>query len=188
MNEIVKNKITKTTPLVAKVLGKTSNIDHVPAIKYGRAHENTARNLFLVVESPKHRNFKVDHCGLFVKADRPYIAASPDGIVSCLCYTKQVLEIKCPFSLANKSVVDGWKNLDYLQMNESTQRLEVNQSHSYYTQMQAQMAVTGLKMGHFFVWSPKGSFQTKVQFDPIYWVTGTTYNIFQSLCCAILVM
>lgn len=121
MNEIVKNKITKTTPLVAKVLGKTSNIDHVPAIKYGRAHENTARNLFLALESPKHRNFKVEHCGLIVKADRPYIAASPDGIVSCLCCTKQVLEIKCPFSLANKSVVDGWKNLDYLQMNESTQ-------------------------------------------------------------------
>ncbi|CAC5370028.1 unnamed protein product [Mytilus coruscus] len=168
MNEIVKNKITKTTPLVAKVLGKTSNIDHVPAIKYGRAHENTARNLFLALESPKHRNFKVDHCGLFVKADRPCIAASPDGIVSCLCCTKQVLEIKCPFSLANKSVVDGWNNLDNLQMNESTQRLELNLSHSYYTQMQAQMAVTGLKMGHFFVWSPKESFQTKVQFDPIY--------------------
>ncbi|CAC5387142.1 unnamed protein product [Mytilus coruscus] len=143
MNEIVKNKITKTTPLVAKVLGKTFNIDHVPAIKYGRAHENTARNLFLALESPKHRDFKVDHCGLFVKA------VSPDGIVSCLCCTKQVLEIKCPFSLANKSVVDGWKNLDYLRMNESTQRLELNQSHSYYTQMQAQMAVTGLKMGHF---------------------------------------
>ncbi|XP_071177650.1 uncharacterized protein [Mytilus edulis] len=114
MNEIVKNKITKTTPLVAKVLGKTSNIDHVPAIKYGRAHENTARKVFLALESPKHRNFKVEHCGLFVKADRPYIAASPDGIVSCLCCTKQVLEIKCPFSLANKSVVDGWKNLRLL--------------------------------------------------------------------------
>lgn len=80
-----------------------------------------------------------------------------------------MLEIKCPFSLANKSVVDGWKNLDYLQMNESTQRLQLNQSHGYYTQMQAQMAVTGLKMG-YCVWSSKGSFQTKVQFDPKYWV------------------
>lgn len=55
MNEIVKHKITKNPPLVAKI-----DIDHVPAIKYGRAHENTARNLFLALESPKHRNFKVN--------------------------------------------------------------------------------------------------------------------------------
>jgi hypothetical protein len=27
-----------------------------------------------------------------------------------------VLEIKCPFTLADKSVKDGWKNFDYLNM------------------------------------------------------------------------
>jgi hypothetical protein len=32
------------------------------------------------------------------------------------------------------------------------------------------MTVTGLKMGHFFVWSPKGSLQTIVNFDPMFWV------------------
>ena len=32
------------------------------------------------------------------------------------------------------------------------------------------MAVTRLKMGHFFVWSPKGSIQTIVNFDPMFWV------------------
>jgi hypothetical protein len=38
MEDIVKHKITKTTPLVAKALGKSQSIDHVPAIKYGRAY------------------------------------------------------------------------------------------------------------------------------------------------------
>jgi hypothetical protein len=36
------------------------------------------------------------------------------------------------------------------------QILELNQKHPYYTQLPGQMAVTGLQMGHFFVWSPKG--------------------------------
>jgi hypothetical protein len=60
MEDIVKHKITKTTPLVAKVFGKSQSIDHVPAIKYGRANENTARTLFFALGSQKHRNLKVE--------------------------------------------------------------------------------------------------------------------------------
>ena len=61
---------------------------------------------------------KVEQCGLFVKSDRPYIAGSSDRIVSYNNYSKAVLEIKCPFTLAKKSVKDGWKHLDYLNMND----------------------------------------------------------------------
>ena len=64
MEDIVKNKITKTTPLGATVLGESQSIDHVPATKYGRANENTARNLFFAMESQKHRNLKVEQYGL----------------------------------------------------------------------------------------------------------------------------
>jgi hypothetical protein len=58
MEDIVKQKITKPTPLVATVLGKSQSIDHVPAIKYGRANENTARNFFFALESPKTQKVK----------------------------------------------------------------------------------------------------------------------------------
>ena len=98
----------------------------------------------------KHRNLKVEQGGLFVKSDRPYIAGGPDGIVSYNCCPKAVLEIKCPFTLADKSVKDGWKKSDYLNMNDK-QILELNQKHPYYIQLQGQMAVTGLKMELFFV-------------------------------------
>ena len=98
----------------------------------------------------KHRNLKVEQCGLFVKSDRPYIADNPDGIVSYNCCPTAVLEIKYPFTLLDKSVKDGWKHLDYLNMNDK-QILELNQKHPYYIQLQRQMAVTGLKIGHCFV-------------------------------------
>jgi hypothetical protein len=80
-----------------------------------------------------------------------------------------VLEIKCPFTLADKSVKGGSTNLDYLNMNDK-QILELNQKHPYYIQLQGQMSVTGLNMEHFCVWSPKGSLQTIVNFDPMFWV------------------
>jgi hypothetical protein len=50
------------------------------------------------------------------------------------------------------------------------QILELNQKHPCYIQLQGQMAVTGLKMVHFFMWSSKGSLQTIVNFDPMFWV------------------
>jgi hypothetical protein len=111
----------------------------------------------------------VEQCGLFVKSDRPYIAGSPDGIVSYNCCPKAVLEIKCPFTLADNSVKYGWKNLDYLNMNDK-QILELNQKHPYYIQLQRQMAVKGLNMEHFFVWSLKRSLQTIINFDSMFWV------------------
>jgi hypothetical protein len=42
----VSNTITKTTPLVAKVFGKSQSIDHVPAIQYGHANEPVKRTAF----------------------------------------------------------------------------------------------------------------------------------------------
>jgi hypothetical protein len=76
--------------------------------------EITKRNVPFSCFSPwspqKHRNLKVEQCCLFVISDRPYIAGSPDGIVSYNCCPKAVLEIKCPFILADKSVKDGWNN------------------------------------------------------------------------------
>jgi hypothetical protein len=41
MEDIVKHKITKPTPLVAKVLGKSQSIDHVPAIKKKKSPAST---------------------------------------------------------------------------------------------------------------------------------------------------
>jgi hypothetical protein len=88
----------------------------------------------------------MEQCGLFVKSDRPYISGSPDGdgIVSYNCCPTAVLEIKCPFKLVDKSVKDGWKNWEYLNMNDK-QILELSQKHPYYIQLQRQMAVTGPK-------------------------------------------
>jgi hypothetical protein len=49
------------------------------------------------------------------------------------------------------------------------------------------MAVTGLKMGHFFMWSPKGSLQTIVNFDPMLWVhlQEKTFKLFQEIHCSL---
>ena len=38
----------------------------------------------------------VFEAGLFIDPYRPFLGASPDGIVNCKCCGKGVIEIKCP--------------------------------------------------------------------------------------------
>ncbi|CAI6359447.1 unnamed protein product [Macrosiphum euphorbiae] len=51
--------------------------------------EDTARKKFETLT-----NFKVLNCGLFIDKDKPFLAASPDGLVG----DTALLEIKCPLS------------------------------------------------------------------------------------------
>ena len=45
-----------------------------------------------------HIDFTVVPTGLHVNPSFPHLGASPDGIVSCCCCGKGLLEIKCPYS------------------------------------------------------------------------------------------
>ena len=45
-----------------------------------------------------HKDLVVSQCGLYIDESRPYIAATPDGLIWCSCCGKGVLEIKCPYS------------------------------------------------------------------------------------------
>ena len=89
-----------------------------PAIKWGRENEVNALNLYNLIHSDSnavsnskplsdifiHQNLKVEKLGLCIDYEKPWYAASPDGAVYCICCGHGVLEIKCPFSLKDKSL------------------------------------------------------------------------------------
>lgn len=168
LNKGGKNK--KVSPLIAKVFGKSKDVSNLPALKWGREMEKKALNDFTLEETLKHTNFTVSNCGLFVKKDRPYISCSPDAMCVCRCCGKATIEIKCPFVLANpqRSVQNGYKDVSFLELNND--KLQIKKTHQYYTQIQAQMAITGCKRAYFVVWSPAGKpFIELLSFDSCHW-------------------
>lgn len=56
------------------------------------------------VSKSQHQKFSVEENGLFVNPQWPYIGASPDGIVCCLCCGRSALEIKCPYCHQGESI------------------------------------------------------------------------------------
>lgn len=51
----------------------------------------------------------VEGCGLFIDARRPWLAASPDGVVTDGPQDRWLLEVKCPFKHRFRRVEDAWK-------------------------------------------------------------------------------
>ena len=71
----------------------------------------------------------------------PYTAASPDLLVTCICYGNGVVEIKCPEPICES--VPSKENLNYLIKDVDKQKLyKLKKNHNYYAQTQSQIAIS----------------------------------------------
>ena len=139
---------------------QSTDLSFVPAITWGRKMEDTARQTYVTEMSKIHANFKIKSVGLTVKADEPHLAASPDGIFSCDCCGKGVLEIKCPFKY--RDGLEGCESDTSFCLNEN---YDLRPSHPYYAQIQLEMYVCQMDMCDFMVWTKTGSVICRLQRD-----------------------
>jgi hypothetical protein len=139
----------------------------IPALKYGRIMEVEAINCFYEIMRTKHRNLKIQECGLFLFDEMPFIGGSPDRIMTCSCCPNACIEVKCPVSINFTSPLSPSVKLPYLKRDGNT--LSLNKNHTYFTQCQVQMGVTKLTHSFFMVWTPHGHFIETIKFDDKFW-------------------
>lgn len=85
-------------------------------------------------------NTNISDVGLVISQDRPYLAASPDGLCN-----EVVLEFKCPYSARDKEITPV--NVPYL----TEKGLKI--THDYYFQIQGQLFCTRKFTCHFCVFT-----------------------------------
>nr|XP_046244185.1 uncharacterized protein LOC124058716 isoform X2 [Scatophagus argus] len=176
------NGKSKTPPIsyVAAVTGQRRSI-HTRAMNWGIHMEaEVVRKYQEMKTTALGRPVLVRECGLFIDDQRPWLAASPDGIVTdrqtgqwLLC-----LEVKCPYKHRNSWVEDACRNdrafcleiqdRDGSQPGESPV-YSLKRTHSYFTQIQCQLAVTGLQQADLVVFTLKETAIVPVTFDPDFW-------------------
>ncbi|KAK5900195.1 hypothetical protein CesoFtcFv8_009592 [Champsocephalus esox] len=118
------------------------------AIMWGNQHEQVARQQDAEgAVSSVHSDLKVNNCGLLIKREQPFLAASPDAMLACSCHGMGVLEIKCPFKCLEMSVEEVSKEKDSC----LDQNLELRESPVLHANATS-MCVTGAS--HFLVWLP----------------------------------
>ncbi|KAJ4946588.1 hypothetical protein JOQ06_024252 [Pogonophryne albipinna] len=136
-HSVLRTNTTKPSQYLIKSIccDRPSNLK-TTAIMWGNEHEQVARQQYAEgAISSVHSDLKVNNCGLLIKREQPFLAASPDAMLACLCHGMGVLEIKCPFKFREMSVEEMSKEKDRC----LDQNLELKESHQYYTQTQHQM-------------------------------------------------
>ena len=127
-----------------------TSLENVESIRYGMEMEKNARK--------KYENLtgnKVYECGLVIKIDQPWLAASPDGLVLDKNDNFKLVEIKCPFSCKDKNI-----DTKYIVNGKLVE------SHPYFTQIQLQMLCCNAKTTDLFVYSSMDYKIIPVKLDP----------------------
>jgi len=115
-----------STLLKENKLGKQGKIN----VTYGQLDEPIALETFKQIY-----NKEVVKCGVIVDVKRPWLCTSPDGLILNESGTiENVLEIKCPISCKDKSIVYSNKNINvkYLEWDKRTRKLTLRITHVYY--------------------------------------------------------
>ncbi|KAK1895789.1 Exonuclease [Dissostichus eleginoides] len=132
---------------------------------WGLQNEDTAKKSYLVAMQDHHEDINVAASGLILNPELPWIGASPDGVVTCACHEPGILEIKCPFSAKDRSLLECTKDSRFCLTVPEGGVMSLKLDHSYMYQVQAQMRVAEVMFCDFVVWTPQELFKQRIMFD-----------------------
>ncbi|KAF3838848.1 hypothetical protein F7725_010616 [Dissostichus mawsoni] len=127
--------------------------------------QDTAKKSYLVAMQDHHEDINVAASGLILNPELPWIGASPDGVVTCACHEPGILEIKCPFSAKDRSLLECTKDSRFCLTVPEGGVMSLKLDHSYMYQVQAQMCVAEVMFCDFVVWTPQELFKQRIMFD-----------------------
>ncbi|XP_073445358.1 uncharacterized protein [Dendrobates tinctorius] len=152
------------------ILGSTPRVQ-TTAMSWGIRNEKKAVNSYEKLASiNKGREVTVETCGLFIHPTKNWLAASPDGIVKdkCTGETLNILEVKCPYKHREHTIRDACKDRNFC-LTLSGDSYALKRHHAYFTQVQCQMAVSGINDADFVVYTKMETAIVPVKFDLDFW-------------------
>jgi hypothetical protein len=139
---------------VKKITGSCVSVS-TAATKHGISLERKAKQLYQAQQKKTAQSRAEDQGQWFVSAAYPFLASSPDLIVTCECHpdNTRLCEIKSPFSI--KGTAPSVDNLPYL--HEVDGVVTLKETTVYYGQIQAQLALAGCTECDLFLYTEHGS-------------------------------
>ncbi|XP_041464250.1 uncharacterized protein LOC121415167 [Lytechinus variegatus] len=139
------------------------------AMDYGHAHESVARQMYSSEMEKHHKDFDCNTTGLHLLPEAPFLGASPDGISTCACHAKRVVEIKCTLKHKNLSVKEIPAIDPSYHLESSSGEVRLKTTSSWYFQAQQQMGVLGVDRCDFVIYTRKGIHIIDIPFDRVLW-------------------
>ncbi|XP_037501046.1 uncharacterized protein LOC119374915 [Rhipicephalus sanguineus] len=125
------------------------------ALVYGRVHEKDAVDAYVAILRHRDSTVEVLETGLHVHNKYPFVAASPDRIVT-VNGEEGLLEVKCPFSKRGLTIEEACADRAFCSIFQDGEAI-LKRDHHYFYQVQGQMAVTGHKWCDLVLWVESGN-------------------------------
>ena len=122
------------------------------ATSWGYEHEERAGTVYKETMGKKHVNFSMCRSGFIIPSSYPLMGASPDGIINCQCCGRGILEIKCPYSCRDTTVLERTNDSRFF-MKQNDGEILLDVYHAYYFQVQLQLKFANALYGDFVVWN-----------------------------------
>lgn len=158
MKLVISGNCQQPAPSTVAAICEKSHFSSV-ATDWGKSHEDEAYNDFEKYAKEKHYNFCLSKSGLWINKNYPYIGATPDGILECICCGKGILEIKCPYNARESTLKES--QLPFLN-EDGTLKI----TDKYFYQVQNQLLVTETDYGDFVIWTPHEMSIQRITPDP----------------------
>uniref|UniRef100_A0A1X7VDB0 YqaJ viral recombinase domain-containing protein n=2 Tax=Amphimedon queenslandica TaxID=400682 RepID=A0A1X7VDB0_AMPQE len=120
-----------TTAKVKTLLYKESSKLSNTAIMWGKLHESTAFDQYQSIHSSKS-GLILRKSGIFISSEDGFLAASPDGILHNNENKCGLLDIKCPYSCRNLTVIEACNQVKAFSCEVVNNEIHLKKSHDYY--------------------------------------------------------
>ncbi|XP_062576556.1 uncharacterized protein LOC134238447 [Saccostrea cucullata] len=152
--------------IVREIMQLGSDISNVPAVAYGRENEAVARQLYFDEYKKGHKCAKLNNIGFHIFTEKPYMGATPDGLIMCKCCGKGLIEIKCSYSHQNETPYDIAGDSSYhLYRDESNGSVYLRPDSPWYIQIQGQLGILSLPWCDFVFYTKRGLLTDRIYFD-----------------------
>lgn len=139
-------------------------------MRYGKFFEPIAIQAYEKFMHLSGWKISVDQCGLVIDSQNFVLGATPDGKVFDGA-SFGILEVKCSehYKDIDPKDVCSISKEPCIVYNSESNTIHINKNHTYYNQVQMQLALTCQTWCDFVFYTSKGMVIDRVQFDAVYW-------------------
>ena len=146
------------------------------ATEWGKRNESTALKKYKETQHDNgHHGLYYSPSGFVISEKYPYLGVSPDAVVHDPTEENPfgLTEVKCPFSHKNQTLLQAAESRDFCSVVElnlsGMQTMKLKRSHSYFCQVQGQMAITGRCRCDFVTYTERGINVERIHYDEDFW-------------------
>ncbi len=158
---------TKKSKKVEEILYTTFRGNE--ATRYGSLNESTATSQYITHQHGNcHPGLTVQQCGLFVFHVNPWLAATPDGLVTDPSSENPSGLLELFFSVRDETIDDACSNKTFW-LEKKGSKYQLKRKHGYYYQVQCQLYCTNTSWCDFVVRTTKDIHVERIYRDPKWW-------------------